>query len=140
MTKFTQNEAKFAELRALGLPLGQYAVTASGPLGIRDIRAISDIDLLLSDQLWADLAIRYPVVKDGEVTKLTISPVIEALGEGSILRPHPDGPSVAEQIAQSEIIDGLPFVRLEHILFFKERSGRPKDAADVERLHQLLAQ
>ena len=56
MSKFPANDAKFAEVRALKLPLDQYAITSSGPLGIRGVRQIGDIDLVLSDGLWSELA------------------------------------------------------------------------------------
>jgi len=139
MSKFPQNDAKFKELRALNLPLGRYAVTSSGPLGIREIRAISDIDLVLDDDLWDELSAKYPVVKKDGVHLIQISENIEALGKGSFFVPEPGShPSMMDQIHQAEVIDGLPFVNLRHILYFKKLMNRPKDAADIEALEQLL--
>jgi len=131
---------KFQLLRELNLPAGQYAVTSSGPLGVREIREIGDIDLVVDDDLWNELAAAYPVVQEHGVTKIRISPDIEVLGEGSFYDPREAGqPSVAEQIEHADIIDGLPFVSLDHVLYFKRQMNREKDERDVAALERLLA-
>ena len=35
------------ELKALKLPVGQYAIFGSGPLAIRNLKAASDIDIIV---------------------------------------------------------------------------------------------
>lgn len=138
MSKFPANDAKFAAVRALNLPLGHYAITSSGPLGIREVREIGDVDVAVSDELWQRLAAEYGVVVEDGISRVRISPVIEAVREESFPAPR-TGPTVAEQIASVDLIDGLPFVNLSHILYFKRLTNRPKDQADIKAIEQLLA-
>lgn len=141
VSKYPANDVKFQLVRDLNLPLGKYAITSSGPLGIREIREIGDIDLVVNDDLWNELASAYPVIEEQGVTKIRISQDIEILNEGSFYDPREtDQPSVAEQIAQADIIDGLPFVSLPHVLYFKRKMKRAKDERDIAALERLLDQ
>ena len=36
----------------------------------------------------------------------------------------------------AEVIDGIPFVRLEHVVRYKESADRPKDRVHLERLSE----
>ena len=38
---------------------------------------------------------------------------------------------MAEIIAQAEIIEGLPFESLEHVIYFKGKAKRDKDLKDI---------
>ena len=58
------NESKFAVIKALHLPIDQYAITGSGALGIRNLRAIGDIDIIVTPELWNILAKKYEVPHD----------------------------------------------------------------------------
>ena len=119
--------------------MGQYAITSSGPLGVREVREIGDIDLVVDDDLWNELASAYPIIQEQGITKIRISPDIEILGEGSLFVSGETGqPSVAEQIAQADIIDGLPFSSLRHVLYFKRKMKRKKDEQDIAALERLL--
>lgn len=130
------NEELFDQLRKLELPVGHYAITASGPLGIRGIRQIGDIDLVVDDELWHTLSKKYPVI-EGDFTKIKISNDIEVLGTGSLFDPV-TGPTISDQIREAEIIDGLPFVNLNHILYFKKLMNRPKDQDDIIAIEKIL--
>lgn len=141
VSKYPANDAKFQLVRDLNLPLGKYAITSSGPLGVREIREIGDIDLVVDDDLWNELASAYPIIEEQGVTKIRISQDIEVLAEGSFYGSRGTAqPSVAEQIAQADIIDGLPFVSLRHVLYFKREMKRPKDERDIAALERLLDQ
>jgi hypothetical protein len=138
VSSFPDNDVKFTQLRALNLPLGHYAVACSGPLGIRDLRAIGDIDLIVDDQLWERLATHHPVTRDDGFDRIRIGPTIEIFGPDSFLASRTASPTVFEQIATSELIAGLPFVRLGHVLHFKKRIlARPKDLADIRTIEKL---
>lgn len=139
MSKYPANDTKFQLVRDLNLPVGQYAITSSGPLGVREVREIGDIDLVVDDDLWNILASAYPIIQEQGITKIRISHDIEILGEGSLYVSRETGqPSVAEQIAQADIIDGLPFVSLRHVLYFKRKMKRKKDEQDIAALERLL--
>ncbi len=139
VSKYPENDAKFQLVRDLNLPLGRYAITSSGPLGVREIREIGDIDLIVDNDLWDELADAYPATEKHGVTVIRISPDIEVIGLGSSDEPGEAGqPSVAEQIAQADIIGGLPFVNLRHVLYFKRQMNREKDQPDIAALERLL--
>jgi hypothetical protein len=83
----------------------------------------------------------YPITEEQGVIKIRISRDIEVLAEGSFYGSRETAqPSVAEQIAQADIIDGLPFVSLHHVLYFKREMKRPKDERDIAALERLLDQ
>lgn len=44
---FEKNKTLFQNLRNLNLPLGEYAIFGSGPMGVRNLREMHDIELLL---------------------------------------------------------------------------------------------
>jgi hypothetical protein len=141
VSKYPANDAKFQLVRELSLPPGQYAITGSGPMGVREIREIGDIDLVVSDDLWNELGSSYPIIQEHGVTKIRISQDIEVLSEGSFSGPREAGqPSVAEQIAQADTIAGLPFVSLRHVLYFKRKMKREKDERDIAALERFLGQ
>ena len=133
-----ENEHLFEELRALDLPKDQYVVVASGPLGIRNLRKMSDVDVLVNDELWKELSTKYPMIFEHKASKLRISPNIEAFCATSFGPGIPEAPTAAQQISESEIIDGLPFQNIETALFFKSRGTRDKDIRDVELLEGWL--
>lgn len=128
----------FEEVRALKLPLGRYAITSSGPLGARDIREIGDMDLVVDDNLWDILSQQFGEVEEYGFKKVKIGEHIEVLGVGSNFVSSPGAPTVDDQIRDADIIHDLPFVSLEHVLYFKESMGRAKDAADIVVLKRLL--
>lgn len=129
-----KNHQRFAALKKLNLPLGQYAVIGSGPLGIRYLREIGDIDIVVSPELQKILAAKYGVTDDGQVKKIVFpEDDIEAFWEGSFYTQENEdcAPTMAEIIAQAEIIEGLPFESLEHVLYFKRKIKRDKDLKDI---------
>jgi len=128
------NHHRFAALKKLNLPIGQYVVIGSGPLGIRNLREIGDIDIVVGPELQKILAAKYGVTDDGQVKKIVFpEDDIEAFWEGSFYTQQNDdcAPTMAEIIAQAEIIDGLPFESLEHVLYFKRKIKRDKDLKDI---------
>ena len=64
------NCLKFDAVRALGLPMGQFAITSSGPLGARGLRAIGDADVIVDDELWKQLDRKYGTKNEQGVTKI----------------------------------------------------------------------
>jgi len=133
------NDLKFKALRSLNLPLGHYAVTGSGPMGVRNLRELGDVDLIVSQVLWDELAMQHGVVTQDGVEKIVIAGKgIEAFKEGSFPTPKRKAPSVAERIAQAEIIDGLPFESLEHVIYYKREMGREKDLIDIQLIEDWL--
>lgn len=128
------NRRKFDELQELKLPTGHYAVTASGPLGIRGIRDVDDLDLIVDDELWEQLSQKHKP----EGQRIQVSSNVEASREQGF-EPDPSGPTVAEQINTAEMISGIPFVQLDHLIYWKTKMGRNKDKRDLELIRDWLS-
>lgn len=140
-TKFESNKAKFAAIKALNLPPDQYAITGGGSLGIRNLRAIGDIDIIVTPELWNILEKEYGVTDENNVKKIVFPDgIVEALGEHSFYAEKRDkhAPTIRDRIANAEVIEGLPFESLEHVLYFKRKMGREKDKQDIEIIETLM--
>ena len=122
----------FELLRSLDLPHGDYAIFGSGPLIVRGvIEPSNDVDVLARGAAW-DRALRL-----GELEYLPEHGVeIVTCFEGAITigTEWAIGDfDVDELIDSAEIIDGLPFVRLEHVIAYKTIAARPKDVEHLRR-------
>jgi len=116
------------ELDDLNLPLGEYVITSSGVLAVRGIREAADLDILVSDRLWQDLVLKYKVEK-GELCDSIYLGNLHLMGNWhSKDRLY----STQEQIEGADIIDGHPYLNLNMLKEFKEKSGREKDKKDIE--------
>jgi hypothetical protein len=138
---FESNWEKFEELRELQLPMGHYAIISSGPLGIRNLREIGDVDILVTPELWARLSALYGVKDEGGVKKIRFPESdIEAFTDGSFYSQPKlsDEPTVADRIAKADIIEDLPFESLEYVLYYKRLLKRDKDLRDIDLIEGWL--
>jgi hypothetical protein len=126
----------FGLLRSLDLPAGDYAVFGSGPLLARGvIDHAGDLDVLCRGAAWEHAQRLGPVVQRHGM------PVIEAYGGlvtlgicwgiGSFDTDH--------LIDTAEVIDDLPFVRLEHVVAYKRLADRRKDREHLRMLEEYRA-
>ena len=125
---------QFIAIKKLSLSLGHYAITGSGALGIRNLREIGDIDIIVSPELWNTLAAKYGVTDENGVRRVVFPDgVVEAFGDGSFYTAEhdPHAPSIEERIATAEIVEGLPFESLDHVIYYKRKMGREKDLRDI---------
>ncbi|MFZ3054537.1 MAG: hypothetical protein WA091_00945 [Minisyncoccales bacterium] len=132
-----KNKKLFQSLKELKLPLGEYAVFGSGPMGIRDLREMHDIDLIVSDKIFNEY-----LNKQGWKIK-------EIYGyrdwlkndnlEIEMGRDWHEGWDVDGMIKEADIIDGLPFVKLDYLIKWKKFFGRGKDLKDVEIIEIFLS-
>lgn len=128
------NQEKFAAVRALNLPLGQYFITGSGALGVRYLRRMNDIDLIVLPHLFQQLSQQYPAVQDGELTKISFSDgVVEAFTKQDVA-------DISRRIAEADLIDGLPFDSLQNLLTYKKFLGREKDLKDIVLIEKALGE
>ena len=132
------NEKLFTELRSLDLPKDKYIIVASGPLGIRGLREMQDVDILVSDDLWQKLELNYEKIYENEAIKLKLSDNVEAMCQASFREVVAESFTSSEQIAGKEIIKGLPFQNLKTTLFFKKQGTRDKDKKDVALIEDWL--
>lgn len=130
MTAFSQE--LFNLLRSLHLPTSDYAVFGSGPLIVRGIiEATNDLDVISRGRAW-ERALRV-----GQLVSLPDGAKIMSCFEGAVTigKSWAYGDfDIDELIDTAEIIDGLPFVRLEHVVRYKEIAARPKDLTHLELL------
>jgi predicted transcriptional regulator YdeE len=135
------NQQKFADMKNLNLPLDQYVITGSGALGIRNLRKIGDIDILVTSKLWDSLAEKYGIIDENNVKKIVFpGGCIEVLYENSFYTPEKNdhAPTLEDRIACADIIEGLPFESLENVLFYKRKMGREKDLNDIFLIENLM--
>jgi hypothetical protein len=124
----------FEKLRVLGLPAGDYAVFGSGPLAVRGlIHEVRDIDAVARGAAW-ERATRLGTVHEApggdQVVRLE-GGAVEVFG-GWL------GWDIDAIIDGAEVIDGLPFARLEDVLAFKRSYGRPKDLEHARLIEKHL--
>lgn len=116
----------FDSLRSLGLPEGDYVVFGSGPLIVRGkIDATNDLDVVCRGAAWGQAC------NIGELVTLVEHDVdVVSFLDGAITVgtswAYGDA-DIDELIDTAEVIDGLPFARLEHVARYKRIAGRPKD-------------
>ncbi|MEI6266683.1 MAG: hypothetical protein WCP14_02235 [bacterium] len=134
----SNNEKLFTELRSLRLPLDEYIVVASGPMGIRGLRTMKDVDILVSDDLWEELENKYDIFYEHDAVKIRLSENVEAMCQASFGGVIRGSFTSAQQIAEKEIIGGLPFQNIQTTLYFKKQGTRDKDKNDVHLIEEWL--
>ncbi|HLC97779.1 MAG TPA: hypothetical protein VJC21_03300 [Candidatus Nanoarchaeia archaeon] len=118
------------ELKALRLPVEDYAIFGSGPLAVRGIRDCNDLDTVVSARLWEELSSRYaPTGKKIEIGNLEF---------WRDWMPWFSPAEVDGLIAGAEIIDGIPFVKLRYVIELKKKMGREKDKRDLVLIDNYL--
>jgi hypothetical protein len=118
-------------IEELDFPNDKFAIFGSGPLAIRGLREAKDIDLVIKEELWDELAKKYPVI--GEIDKIIKLKDIEIHHDWK-----PWFNDVNEIIDDADIFNGIRFVKLEHVLKFKKAFNREKDKNDVILIEKYL--
>lgn len=125
------NRPKFDAIKALNLPLGQYSIGSSGAFGIRNLRSINDIDIIVTEKLWDILAKQYGITTDNGFNRIIFPDgIVEAISNSSFFEDR-NTPSIITRTANADIIDDLPFETLDDVIHFKQKMGREKDLSDI---------
>lgn len=129
----------FDKLRELQLPPRNYAVFGSGPLAIRGIiPASNDLDILCDEEVWE------VVSKKGATEYLPEYDVtVASYFDGSITFGTKWGIGdfdVTKLIETAEMIESLPFVRLEHVFQYKTIRASKKDLQHLAALQLFNSQ
>lgn len=113
----------------LNLPQGAYAIFGSGPLAVRGLREPKNIDIVVTTELFNEMSVdphwKLGKVRDGH-RSLTQGEI------GLFDTWAPGSWDVYELIHNAEMIDGLPYVRLESVVEWKTLRNSPKDIHDIE--------
>lgn len=125
-------EILFDRLRSLDLTPGEYAVFGSGPVAVRGlIDTVRDLDVIVRGETWQQIRALGVVVMKGEDETVDLGNGLtfgRSWGYGAF--------DIEELIDDAEIIDGLPFVRLDAVIEFKEIADRPKDREHLRALRE----
>jgi hypothetical protein len=120
-------------LASIGLCDGDYAVFGSGPLLVRGVvDEVNDIDVISRGAAWETAA------ASGELVFLPEHGVTVAsffAGRLTVGTSWAIGNvDINDAIDTAEVIGGIPYVRLDLVVAYKEIASRPKD---IEHLHLL---
>lgn len=128
----------FDRLRSLALPSGDFAVFGSGPLIVRGIiEATNDLDVISRGPAWER------ALELGDLVHLDEHNVEVVAFDGGAITVGTSWAygefDIDQLIDTAEIIESLPFVRLEHVVRYKETAARPKDLAHLRTLANAQA-
>lgn len=113
--------------------MGKYALFGSVPLGIRGLRDCRDIDIVVTKDLWNELKKNWEIRKIPHGSQYLWNDGIELWKEWK-----PGQWNIQKLIDEAEIIDELPFVKLEYVIEWKRQYGREKDLKDIETAERFL--
>ena len=131
-----KKEEIIGKVKALNLPKGSYIVFGSCPLAVAGIREANDIDLLVSEELFAKL-------KETGWQELRKSPNDIPLVH-DVFEAHKSwnfgsyNPTLAHLLSTATLVDEIPFASLKEVRRWKLASGRPKDLADIELIDKYI--
>lgn len=125
-------DAKIEILKELNLRKGGYAVHGSGPMAVRKIRDVKDLDVLVTLGTMAELGVRLcdtPTdAEHGMTLKHRGIEFLDKLNYGN----------AADVISRAEEIDGVMYATLQDVSNWKICMGRPKDVVDVNTIDVFL--
>ncbi len=106
------NNDLFQRVREMELPIGEYALFGSAPLGIRALRDCRDIDIIITEDLWNKYRSKKWKIKTmPHGSKYLWNDGVELWKDW-----YPGKWDIQKLIDEAEMIDGLPFVKLEYVL------------------------
>ena len=126
----------FEQVKALGLPDGDFAIFGSGPMLVRGIiEAINDIDIISRGAAWqhAQTIGELVYLEDYDVHVVSIDDGLITIGTSWGIGDF----DIDDLIDTAEKISGLPFVRLQYVVEYKQIANRPKDVAHLELLRNV---
>lgn len=131
------NKKLFQKVKNLNLPVGQYALFGSAPMGIRELKECHDVDIVVTEKLWNEYLNKsgWGLIKTQHKDKYSAG-----LRNGDIELWKDWWPKwdIKKLIMDAEIINNLPFVKLKEVLKWKKQIAREKDLKDVEIIEKFL--
>lgn len=129
------NKELFLKVKELNLPIGKYALFGSAGLGVRGLKECNDVDIIVAGDLWEELKLK----SGWRLEKAESGDQCLRKNEVEIFMSWAPGEwDVAKLIQEAEIIDGLPFVKLQDVLAWKKLRGKDKDLKDIETIEKFL--
>ena len=132
-----RNKKLFQEVKRLNLPIGEYALFGSTPMGVRGMRECHEIDIIVGKKLWNEYRDKteWKLVKTEDQNKYS-----DGLRNNDIelWSYWWSGWDIEKLIKEAEIIDDLPFVKLEKVIEWKKFRAREKDLKDLKIIEKFL--
>ncbi len=131
------NQELFKRVKEMALPLGSYALFGSAPMCIRGLKDCNDADLIVRNDIWE--AYKEKTDWDYKITENGVEHIESR--DGYVEMWHDWRPwykKIDQFIADAEVIDDLPFVKLTYVLEWKKKFGREKDMRDAEIIEQFI--
>lgn len=117
------------QLHDIALPMGDYALFGSGPLLVRGwIQDVGDLDVIVRGAAWERARHIGSLVRLDEYD-IDIVAIGDHITVGTVWAIGDF--SADALIDEAEIIEGLPCVRLEHVVAYKRIADRSKDRAHL---------
>lgn len=130
------------KIRELSLPSGQYLVAGGGSLAVRDIRETRDLDIIVLPALFQKL-ISEGWELDTEYHRKWNRDRVKKndveMYPDMYLEEQDKFLDIQELIANADVIEGIPFQPLKHLMECKMGGAREKDLNDVELIKKYLA-
>jgi len=131
---------QLANLRQLRLPEEEFVVVSSGALAIRGIRDAKDIDVIVTESLWTELAKKYEVtLNDWGVERLCLPHNIEILSPTQSIFGNSKIVPLKDIFSKADVFNGIKFMNLEHLKLIKAKLGRPIDFQDIKLIDEYLS-
>ncbi len=126
-----------AEVKQLEFPLGKYSVVGSGALSVRKIREHNDLDIIVTDDLYAQLKNNGWEERQKNNGHFNLYKENVEIDKNFSNIANCDLKTEAV-IKNSDIINGVPFMSLKDLLILKQALGREKDFKDIESINKYL--
>jgi hypothetical protein len=124
----------FQKAKDLKLPVGQYALFGSAPMGIRGLKDCRDVDIIVTEDSWNNYK-----EKGWEARTSFYGSFHLWKDEIELYKDWKPGEwDIQQLIQEAEMIDGLPFVKLERVIEWKKIYDREKDWKDIEIIEKFL--
>ena len=129
-------EEIISKVKTLNLPKNSYVVFGSCPLAVAGIRRANDIDLLVSEEVFAEL-------KQSGWQELVKSPNDKPLVH-DVFEAHNTwnfssySPTLEHLLSTATLVEDIPFASLKEVRKWKASSERPNDFVDIGLIDKYL--
>jgi len=121
------------DLDNLNLPEGSFVIGGSGPMGIRDLREVDDLDVIVKKEVFDKLKRESRQDTSGHKYGHL------EFGEIEIGYTWQDSEEKAiKVINDSELIEGYPFAKFKYVVEWKKEMNRDKDQKDIKLISEYL--